>query len=183
MKFLNDFEIEAITQAVAALKNVPPELMDRVLEDFETHLVAGKWISQGGVDFARSTLERAMGPRRAQEILERVGNKVTSGFYILKNVAPDQLAPFVSNEHPQTIALILSQLDPAQSAGILGHLPERMQADVAYRVATMENITPNVIKQIEESLEQSLRDILGGNQRVGNPKDGCRYPQPGWLDN
>ena len=94
-----------------------------------------------------------MGPRRAQEILERVGYKVTSGFYILKNVAPDQLAPFISNEHPQTIALILSQLDPAQSAGILGHLPERMQADVAYRVATMENITPNVIKQLEESLE------------------------------
>ena len=170
MKFLNDFEIEAITQAVAGLKNISPELMDRVLEEFETHLVAGKWISQGGIDFARSTLERAVGPRRAQEILERVGNKVTSGFYILKNVAPDQLAPFISNEHPQTIALILSQLDPAQSAGILGQLPERMQGDVAYRVATMENITPNVIQQIEESLEQSLRDILGGNQDVGGPK-------------
>ncbi len=170
MKFLNDFEIEAITQAVAGLKNISPELMDRVLEEFEAHLAAGKWISQGGIDFARSALERAVGPRRAQEILERVGNKVTSGFYILKNVAPDQLAPFISNEHPQTIALILSQLDPAQSAGILGQLPERMQGDVAYRVATMENITPNVIQQIEESLEQSLRDILGGNQDVGGPK-------------
>ena len=170
MKFLNDFEIEAITQAVAGLKNISPELMDRVLEEFETHLVAGKWISQGGIDFARATLERAVGPRRAQEILERVGSKVTSGFYILKNVAPDQLAPFISNEHPQTIALILSQLDPVQSAGILGQLPERMQGDVAYRVATMENITPNVIQQIEESLEQSLRDILGGNQDVGGPK-------------
>ena len=170
MKFLNDFEIESITQAVAGLKNISSGLMDKVLEEFETHLAAGKWISQGGIDFARAALERAVGPRRAQEILERVGNKVTSGFYILKNVAPDQLAPFISNEHPQTIALILSQLDPMQAAGILGQLPERMQADVAYRVATMENITPNVIQQIEESLEQSLRDILGGNQDVGGPK-------------
>ena len=89
---------------------------------------------------------------------------------MLKNVAPDQIAPFISNEHPQTIGLILSQLDPAQAAGILAQLPERMQADVAYRVATMENITPNVIKEIEESLEQSLRDILGGNQDVGGPE-------------
>ena len=61
-------------------------------------------------------------------------------------------------------------MEPLQAAGILAHLPERMQSDVAYRVATMENITPNVIKEIEESLEQSLRDMLGGNQDVGGPK-------------
>jgi flagellar motor switch protein FliG len=170
MKHLSDFEIEEITQAIAALKTVPTDLMNTVLEDFEQHLMAGEWVSSGGVDFARSALERALGPRKAQEILDRVSTKVTSGFYILKNVAPDQIAPFISNEHPQTIGLILSQLDPAQAAGILAQLPERMQADVAYRVATMENITPNVIKEIEESLEQSLRDILGGNQDVGGPK-------------
>ena len=170
MKSLSDYEIEEITQAVASLKNVGTGLIDKVLGDFEDHLMAGEWVSQGGVDFARSALERAVGPRRAQEILDRVATKVTSGFYILKNVAPDQIAPFISNEHPQTIALILSQLDPAQGAGILAQLPERMQSDVAYRVATMENITPNVIKEIEESLEQSLRDMLGGNQDVGGPK-------------
>ena len=170
MKHLSDFEIEEITQAIAALKNVPTELMDKVLQEFEQHLMAGEWVSSGGVDFARTALERAVGPRKAQEILDRVSTRVTSGFYMLKNVAPDQIAPFISNEHPQTIGLILSQLDPAQAAGILAQLPERMQADVAYRVATMENITPNVIKEIEESLEQSLRDILGGNQDVGGPK-------------
>ena len=144
--------------------------MTQVLEEFEHSLIAGEWVSTGGVDFARSALERALGPRKAQDILDRVSTRVTSGFYMLKNVAPDQIAPFISNEHPQTISLILSQLDPVQAAGILGQLPERMQADVAYRVATMENITPNVIKEIEESLEQSLRDILGGNQDVGGPK-------------
>ena len=170
MKHLTDFEIEEITQAIAGLKNIGTELMDQVLEGFEQSLLAGEWVSTGGVDFARTALERAVGPRKAQEILDRVSTRVTSGFYMLKNVAPDQIAPFISNEHPQTVGLILSQLDPAQAAGILAQLPERMQADVAYRVATMENITPNVIKEIEESLEASLRDILGGNQDVGGPK-------------
>ena len=170
MKNLNDYEIEEITQAIAGLKSISAELMDQVIEDFEQDLMAGEWIGQGGIDFARSALERALGPRKAQEILERVGSRVSSGFYMLKNVAPDQIAPFISHEHPQTVGLILSQLEPMQAAGILAQLPERMQADVAYRIATMENITPDVIKQIEEALEQSLRDILGGNQDVGGPK-------------
>ena len=170
MKHLTDFEIEEITQAIAGLQNIGTDTMDSVLEEFEQSLLAGEWVSTGGVDFARQALERAVGPSKAQEILDRVSTRVTSGFYMLKNVAADQIAPFISNEHPQTIGLILSQLDPAQAAGILAQLPERMQADVAYRVATMENITPNVIKEIEESLEQSLRDILGGNQDVGGPK-------------
>ena len=170
MKHLSDFEIEEITQAIASLKNIGVETIDAILEEFEQSLLAGEWVSTGGTDFARQALERAVGPRKAQEILDRVSTRVTSGFYMLKNVAPDQIAPFISNEHPQTVGLILSQLDPAQAAGILAQLPERMQADVAYRVATMENITPNVIKEIEESLESSLRDILGGNQDVGGPK-------------
>lgn len=170
MKHLSDVEMEEITQAIAALKNISSDVTDRVLEEFEQHLLAGEWVSTGGVDFARAALERAVGPRKAQEILERVTSRVSSGFYMLKNVAPDQIAPFISHEHPQTVALILSQLEAAQASGILSQLPERMQSDVAYRIATMENITPNVIKQIEESLESSLRDILGGNQDVGGPK-------------
>ena len=170
MKFLSDYEIEEITQAIASLKNISVELMDRVLEDFEQHLMAGEWISQGGEDFARAALERALGPQKAAEILERVSSKVASGFYMLKNVAPDQIAPFISSEHPQTIALILSQLEGAQASGILSQLPERLQSDVAYRIATMDNITPSVIKQIEGSLETQLRDILGGNQDVGGPQ-------------
>ena len=141
-----------------------------MLEDFEQHLLAGEWLAQGGNDFAREVLERAVGPRKAQEILDRVNTKVSSGFYILKNVAPQQIAPFIANEHSQTIALVLSQLDADPAAGILSHLPEFMQADVAYRIASMENLTPNVLKKIEESPESSLKDILGGNQDVGGTK-------------
>ena len=170
MKCLSDFEIEEITQAIADTRNVTPQVMDLVLEDFEQHLMAGHYISQGGLDFAREVLERAVGSRKAQEILERVNTRASSGFYILKNVAPQQIVPFISNEHPQTIALILSQLEPEQGAGILSQLPERLQSEVAYRIASMENITPNVLQQIEESLEASLRDMLTGNKDVGGPK-------------
>ena len=170
MKHLGEFEIEEITQAIAGLKALPSDIVDQALEDFEQHLIAGEWVSQGGADFARAALERAVGPRKAQEILERITSKVSSGFYILKNVAPEQIAPFLSQEHPQTVALILSQLEAVQASGIMTNLPERMQADVAYRISTMENITPNVLKQIEESLESTLRDMLGGNQDVGGPK-------------
>ena len=170
MKHLSDYEIEEITQSVASLKNVSVKMQDKVLEEFEQHLLAGEWVSQGGMEFARGALERAVGPRKAQEILDRVSSTVSSGFYMLRNVAPAQIAPFISHEHPQTIGLILSQLDSVQAAGILAQLPERMQSDVAYRVATMDNITPAVLKEIEEALEASLRDILGGNQDVGGPK-------------
>jgi flagellar motor switch protein FliG len=170
MKHLSDYEIEEITQAIAGLKNVSVEVMDRIIEEFEALLMAGEWISQGGVDFARAALERAVGPRKAQEILDRITSQISAGFYMLRNVPPDQIAPFISHEHPQSIALILSQLEADQASGILAQLPELLQSDVAYRIATMENITPNVLTEIEESLEASLRDMLGGNQDVGGPK-------------
>jgi len=170
MKFLTDYEIEEITHTITEIKYLPAELQDEILGEFEQHLLAGEYMSQGGVDFARGTLERAVGPRKAQEILDRIMSQVSSGFYLLKNVPPEQLAPFISHEHPQTIALILSQLEPQHAAGIIGQLPERIQGEVAYRIATMENITPSVLKQIEDSLETNLRDILGGNKAVGGPK-------------
>lgn len=170
MKYLSDYEIEEITQAIAGVKSASQELAGELLEDFSQHMQAGQWVNQGGFDFARETLERAVGPNRAQEILNRVTEKASRGFYMLSNVPPDQIAPFISHEHPQTVALILSQLEPAQAAGILALLSERLQADVSYRISTMDNVTPAVLRQIEESLEASLRDILGGDAAVGGPK-------------
>ena len=170
MRYLADFEIETIAQTITELGNVPNAVQDQVLEEFEQNLLAGEYIAQGGADFARNALERAVGPRRAQEILDRVMGTVGSGFYMLKNVPPDQIAPFIANEHPQTIALILSQLEAYQAAGILALLPQLTQSEVAYRIATMENITPRTLKQIEENLEASLKDILSGHTDVGGPK-------------
>ncbi len=170
MKYLADFEIEEMTQIITELRNLPTAIQDRILEEFEQHLIAGEWVAQGGTDFARQALERAVGSRKAQEILDRINSNTSSGFSMLKNVPPEQIAPFISHEHPQTIALILSQLEAVQAAGIISQLPEVVQAEVSYRIATLDNITPSVLRQIEESLETNLGEILSGHQDVGGPK-------------
>ena len=95
----------------------------------------------------------------------------TSGFYMLRNVDPNQIIPFIAKEHPQTISLILSQLDSGQAAGVLNGLPEELQSDVAYRIAMMENISPEVLRELEDSLAQDLQTILGGQiTEIGGPK-------------
>jgi flagellar motor switch protein FliG len=121
MKYLTDFEIEQIAQFIAELDVVTTEQEDEVLEEFEQLLIAGNYVSQGGMDFARGALEKALGPRKAQSLLDSVASTTSSGFYMLRNVDPNQIIPFISKEHPQTIALILSQLEPAQSVWWYSH--------------------------------------------------------------
>ena len=171
MKYLSDYEIEQIAQVITELDMVTTEQEDEVLEEFEQLLIAGKYVSQGGIEFARGALEKALGPRKAQALLDRVTSTTSSGFYLLKNVDPNQIIPFISKEHPQTIALILSQLDSTQSAGVLNGLSDEMQAEVAYRIARMENISPQVLRELEESLARDLQAILTGQiTEIGGPK-------------
>ena len=171
MKYLTDHEVEQIAQSIAELDVVTTEQEDEVLEEFEQLLVAGKYVSQGGMDFARGALEKAMGPRKAQSLLDRVTSTTSSGFYMLRNVDPNQIIPFITKEHPQTISLILSQLDANQAAGVLNGLPEDMQSEVAFRIAQMENISPQVLRELEESLAQDLQAILTGQiTEIGGPK-------------
>lgn len=170
MKFLGDGAIQEIARHVANVGDVSVEAQKEVLDRFQLHLEAGEWVRQGGVGFARGAVERACGPRKAQEFLDRVSGTASTGFFMFKNVTPGQVAPFISHEHPQTIALILSQLEVTLGAGILAQFPSRLQADVSYRIATMESVTPAVLKELEESLEASLRDILFGEHEVGGPK-------------
>ncbi len=171
MKYLTDMEIEMIAQAISEMEVVTTEQEDEVLEEFEAMLLAGKYVSQGGMDFARGALEKALGPRKAQALLDRVSSTTTSGFYMLRNVDPNQIIPFISKEHPQTISLIMSQLDSAQAAGVLNGLPEEMQADVAYRIAQMDNISPQILRELEDVLAQELQAIMSGQiTEIGGPK-------------
>ena len=171
MKYLNDMEIETIAEAIASLDVVTTEQEDDVLEEFEALLIAGKYVSQGGIEFARGALEKALGPRKAQGLLDRVTSTTTSGFYMLRNIDPNQIIPFLAKEHPQTIAVILSQLESVQAAGVLNGLSEEMQADVSYRIATMDNISPQVLRELEESLANDLQAILQGQiTEIGGPK-------------
>jgi flagellar motor switch protein FliG len=171
MKYLTDREIEHISQAISKHGTVPRAEENTVLEEMKQFLVAGNYVSRGGVDFARGTLERALGPRKAQALLDRVTSTTTSGFYMLRHVAPEQIIPFISKEHPQTIALILSQLEAKQAAAVLSGLPEEMRSDVAYRITQMDNISPQVLRELEDSLAADLRAILTGQiTEIGGPK-------------
>ncbi len=170
VKHLREADARWIASAVAEEPEVKHHVAMHALETLRQRIEAGDYLQDGGPALASALLERAFGTGRGQWLLRSEPGDEGGGFYLLKNVAPEQVAPFISHEHPQTIALLLSQLDPNQAAGILAQLPERMQSDVTYRISTMENITPALIRVVEECLEASLADILRGNQDVGGPK-------------
>lgn len=169
MKYLSDYDIEEATAAVARLVTVSAEMQERVLADLERDMASGRWLDAGGPDFARGVLERAVGPRKAREILDRVVG-LAGGFQAMKHVSPDQVAPYLSQEHPQTIALILSQIEPQKAAGILDQFTPRLQADVSYRLATLDKVTPQAMKEVDEALKHQLGEFVGGDLGVGGPK-------------
>ena len=109
---------------------------------------------------------------KAQALLDRISSTDTSGFYMLRNVDPKQIIPFLSKEHPQTIAIILTQLtSSSQAAGVLNGLSDALKSDVAYRIAQMENISPQPLRELEMSLAEELRAILSGQiTEIGGPK-------------
>ncbi|MFH1700035.1 MAG: flagellar motor switch protein FliG [Candidatus Zixiibacteriota bacterium] len=159
LKSLSEQDLEKITIEIANLREVPPEVEEQVLKECHEIFMARQYISQGGIDFAKDILEKAVGGRRALEILNRLESSLrTSGFNLLKNIDPQQLVNFIRNEHPQTISLILTQLIPQQAAAVLSELPPELQAEVALRVANMEKISPGVLKEVELTLQGQFAD-------------------------
>jgi flagellar motor switch protein FliG len=160
LKELNEAEIELLTLEIANLRDIPPSVEEKVLNDASSIIMANKYISQGGVDYARGLLEKALGREKTNEILRKLeGSLAMSGFGMLKNVDPKQLINFMQNEHPQTISLILTQLAPGSAATILSELPAELQADVSFRIATMEKISPDVIKELEVVLDKQFAEV------------------------
>jgi flagellar motor switch protein FliG len=147
---------------IANLKDVPSPVMEAVVEEFHQMIMAQEYISQGGLEYARQLLEKALGPRKASEIVSRVESAIhVSGFRLLKDVDPNQLLNFVQHEHPQTIALILANLEPEQTASIIASLSADVQSEVAYRMATMGKIAPELLNDIENVLESQVETVFG----------------------
>ncbi len=116
------------------------------------------------VSFAAASSSNSLGKDRAESILKKIQDSLhPGGFDLLKDIDPIHLLEFIRNEHPQTIALILSQLIPGQAAQVLGQLPEDIQTDVSMRIATMEKISPEVINEIEGVLDVHLKEVISGN--------------------
>lgn len=124
-------------------------------------MLAKEYMTQGGVDYAKQLLESALGPERAQDILRRITASLqVRPFDFIRQTDPQQILAFVQNEHPQTIALIVSYMEPKQAAQVMGGLPPKLQAEVAKRIATMERVTPDVLREVERVLERKVSTIL-----------------------
>ena len=163
LKNLNEQEVEKISIEIAKLQNVPAEVLGRTIEEFYEMMMANQFIVQGGISYARQMLEAAWGKKKAEEILKRVEAATeVSAFYLLQTVDDKQLLNFLTNEHPQTAALILANLKPQQAAAILSEMPEETQYEIAYRVATMEKTAPELIEDIEAVLREQLGSVFGG---------------------
>lgn len=170
LRQFDDEDAAQITRAIAGLKNVSARQQDDVLSEFEDELRSGRLPAVGGADFARRLLERALGQERGTEVWRRLQGPQRSAFKALDAADPDQAAPYIRREHPQTIALILSQLSPAQSAAILARLPADVQAEVAHRIATLERVSPAILEQVEAGLADTLQRVLSGQQPVGGAR-------------
>lgn len=156
-KHLREEEIEDLTLEIASLRRIPPEIRDEVLAEFHEMMVAREYIETGGIDYARELLEKALGPSKAEDIINRLTASLQiRPFDFARKTDPGQLLNFIQNEHPQTIALILAYLHPEQAGMILSALPPERQVDVAKRLATLDRTTPEVLQEIESTLEKRL---------------------------
>jgi flagellar motor switch protein FliG len=160
-KHLKEEEIEQLTLEIANIRSVSPDEKEKVMEEFYQICLAQEYIAEGGIGYAKEILEKALGTQKALDVI----NKLTVSlqvrpFDFVRKADPAQLLNFIQTEHPQTIALILAYLKPAQAATVLSALPQDKQADVARRVATMDRTSPEVIKEVERILEKKLSSLV-----------------------
>lgn len=156
-KHLSDDEIEDLTLQIASMRKIDSEVRERVLSEFSEMMQAREYVEQGGINYAREVLEAALGKEKARMIIERLTATLqVRPFDFARKTEPTQILSFIQNEHPQTIALVLAYLRPEQASLILSALPPEKQVDVARRIATLDRTTPEVLEDIESTLEQRL---------------------------
>jgi flagellar motor switch protein FliG len=158
-------EVDAISFEIARMDDVSGQLVQTVLDEWLTRMLAADSLASGGMQVARDILEKAFGARKAQQVLERIQSQLTSasGLHRLRNADPQQLGNMVRGEHPQTIALILAHLEPQHTANVLKELDTDVGSEVVYRMARMEKVSPELLQIIERSLgsETDLNVVQG----------------------
>jgi len=163
LKNLTETDVERISIEIAKLQNITAETLSGVIEEYYQMMKANQYIVQGGMDYTKEILEKAWGMKKAEDVIKKVEAATeVSAFYLLQTVDDKQLLNFLQNEHPQTAALILANLKPAQAASILSELPEDYQYEIAFRVATMEKTSPELIEDIEDVLREQMGTLFGG---------------------
>ena len=166
-KHLKEEEIEELTLEIANTRSVAPEVKEAVLEEFYQVCLAQQYIAEGGIGYAKQLLDKALGIEKAQEVITKLTASLqVRPFEFVRKTDPSQLLNFIQDEHPQTIAMILSYLTSAQSAMVLGALPPEKQADVAKRIAMMDRTSPDVIKEVERVLERRLASLVNQDYTI-----------------
>jgi flagellar motor switch protein FliG len=176
IKHLSEDDVQLVSREIARMKKITPEQAETTLEEFYQMSTARQYVMSGGLDYAKSVLINAFGPDVARKLMDRLmkamGTDMAS-FDAIQKADPQQLAKFLHSEHPQTIALVLAHLNPSQAAALLASLPPGQRADLALRVASLDQISPEVINKIATVIGQKLnalgefsRESYGGVRAV-----------------
>ena len=178
LRHIPETEADKIAKAVACCDGATPEELHQALEEFEQYATSHTLMMKGGIDYARELLAQAYGPDVAMRLIEHVLKSLKSDAITFENfrkVDPQQLAKFIQDEHPQTIALILSNLDSSQAATLISSLPVETRTDVAARMADLDQISPEIVRNIAHVIDQKLRNLgessretVGGVRSVAN---------------
>lgn len=171
-KYLDSNEVEIISTEISKVRNIPSSTVDNVMDEFYNMIRAREYVLEGGLEFAQQILERSFGMAKAVEIIEKVKSLTTlRGFDVLKKADSTQLVNFLNKEHPQTIALILSHLNPNQTATALKEMAEPLRSDVVFRIATLGKISPQTLKQIEKVVDDMAGFSMGQSiSKIGGTK-------------
>ena len=166
-KHLKEDEIEQLTLEIANTRSVTPAQKEQVLKEFYQVCLAQQYIAEGGIGYAKELLEKALGSDKAQGVIAKLTASLqVRPFEFVRKTDPSQLLNFIQDEHPQTIALILSYLSPQQAASIISSLTPDKQTDVAKRIAMMDRTSPDVIKEVENILEQKLASLVSQDYTI-----------------
>ena len=166
-KHLKEDEIEELTLEIANTRSVTPQIKEQIIDEFYEVCLAQQYIAEGGINYARDLLEKALGAEKAMDVIGKLTASLqVKPFEFIRKTDPSQLINFIQDEHPQTIALILSYLSASQAAMILSGLPAERQADVAKRIAVMDRTSPDVIKEVEKELESKMASLVNQDYTI-----------------
>jgi len=168
-------EIDVVTEIskyIATVKNIDKSVANAVLEEFYAILQSNQYIRSGGMEYAKEILYRTFGSEAAQKIMDKLSKSMenTQSFGYLSQIKPQQLADFIVNEHPQTVALILAHMDPTSAAETISFFPDELKSEVTIRMANLGDISPSVVKRVSAVLENKLESLTSYKVEVGGPR-------------
>jgi len=175
-KHLSEEEISDMTLSITTTRRVEPEIQEQVITEFYEMCLTQKFISEGGIDYAREILEKAIGLEKANEMIRKLSSSLqVRPFDFIRRVDSNQILNVIHNEHPQIIALVLSYIEPKQAAQIIASLPQERQVEIISRISRMGSASPEYIKEAERIMERRISSmgytdniVVGGIDTIVN---------------